>query len=146
MKTITVSFLITIIMISACSSNTNLNVPHLSQLLKEESGQNGRSCIRTSNIRGYAVNSDILTIEAGRQYYLATTLYRCHELDFAAKAAFSSRFHQICGSSNAYVITSSGRCPIHQIFEFDDKTAAFAMLDKIEEKQQAMKEAANKTP
>ena len=119
---------------SGCATGTHHSARDYTEALSELTNQDGRSCIRTSSINGYGVNNGIISINAGRKYYLVTTLYTCHSLELETQAAFSSRFPQICGRTNAYVLTREGRCPIDKVFEFDNRQSAFEALDAIDEK------------
>lgn len=128
--------------LSGCTSSSNKHsAPSISNALSQVSGQNGQECIRVSNIRGYAVNNDnVIAIDATNKYYLATTLYTCHDISTAPRALFDSRFSEACGGS-AYIITRDARCPIQKIYEFENRRAAFEVLDQAKEVVKAAKQA-----
>lgn len=128
-------------MLMACTHSTSNSAPKIADILAQATGQDGRACIRTGNIRGYAANRGTITIDAGRQYYIATTLYRCNNLETAPAALFDSRYSEACGGSS-YVITRGERCPINRIYKFESRKAALDTLTAAEEKQ---KEIANST-
>ncbi len=123
--------------LAGCSTTDTSNTPKLSAYLKEQTGQNGRACIQTRDIRGYGASDSSVNIDAGRKYYIATTLYRCVGLDMAPRALFEDRFSEVCGGGTANIITREGRCPLQDIFEFEDRQAAFAAMDLAEETRKA---------
>jgi hypothetical protein len=105
-------------------------VPRYSKILTEQTQQDGRACVRDYQIRGYNIkHRDIIVLDAGRKYYLATTFHRCDELVTSSQAVFFSRFPRICGGSSK-IITRDENCMIDRIFEFENKDDAYAALDK----------------
>ena len=125
-----------LITLAACStqpSSSNSNASY-AQAMNELSGQNGRACIRTRDIRGYGSESDNrLNINAGSKYYIAKTMYSCTNLDMAPNALFESRFSEACAGTS-YIISRAGRCPIQYIWEFDNREAAFTAHDNVEKR------------
>lgn len=111
--------------LSACTNSDTERLPRVDKLLAEQTGQDGRACVRVNDIRGYAVDGRLININAGRDYYVATTLYQCNDLQMAPRALFDARrFPKACGGSS-YIVTRNARCPIQQIFEFEDREQAF---------------------
>lgn len=121
----------------SCGGNTKEggSPPKLSDILTEQSGQNGRACVRVSDIKGYGYSKGVLTIDGRRDYFLATTVMRCHSLDMAVGVAFDGPQNEICGGGNSYIQSKGGRCIISKIFEYDNRKAAFSALDEAKKIQ-----------
>lgn len=134
--------------LASCTQTTQPAAPKLSAVLAELTGQNGRACVRSGNIRGFAANEDSININAGRRYYVATTLFRCNNLDLSPVAVFSSRFAELCGGTGRMFIPGE-TCQIDKIFEFDNRKSAHSTLDQAEQQiddfKQAQREAAAST-
>ena len=109
-----------------CSST----MPNISSTLLDTTGQNGRACIDTSDIRGYGVlDQDVISIDARSNYFLATVLPGCNDLATSARAMFSSRFYEVCGGGMDHLRTSDDNCTIRNIFEFESREEAFIAHD-----------------
>lgn len=134
---LTLSSVITAALIGCASGNKF--TPKIGDVIAEQTGQDGRACVRVNNIRGYGVNDDVINISAGRKYFVATTLYHCHNLELSSHALFDSRFTEACGGS-AYIVTRNERCPIQHIFEFENRKEAHAAVKVAEEKLDAIVE------
>jgi hypothetical protein len=66
----------------SCSS-LDVNLPKFDDLLKVQTAQDGKACVRQRNIRGYGMlDDDVVSISAsgGNRYYLVTTLFQCQSL------------------------------------------------------------------
>ncbi|WP_339617011.1 DUF6491 family protein [uncultured Gilvimarinus sp.] len=112
--------------LTGCSST----MPNISSTLLDTTGQNGRACIDTSDIRGYGVlDQDVISIDARNNYYLATVMPGCNNLETSARAMFSSRFYEVCGGGMDHVRTGGDNCTIRNIFEFANREEAFAAHD-----------------
>ncbi len=141
---LTLGLVITAFTLSACTSNKpDQTVPRFSAVLSEVTGQNGRACVRISDIRSYGTRDRgrVITINARRKYYAATTLYRCSEIDFSHQALFDGNFHEICGNSTSYIIAGGERCPIHKVFEFENRESATDAINQAAEKRESIKAA-----
>jgi hypothetical protein len=111
------------------------DVPRHDTLLQAETEQDGRACIRQSDIRGYGMlDDDVVSIDArGRKkYYLATTAFQCHSLRTSFAAGFKGDFSELCGGGRDRIITPEESCPIKGIYEFGSREEAFAAFEKIE--------------
>lgn len=116
-------------------SNLGVNLPNYDDLLKVQTEQNGKACVRQHNIRGYGVlDNDVISLNARGQnrYYLVTTLFRCHSLQTSFAAGFKGTFSELCGGGSDKIITSEGSCPIKSIFEFATREEAIAIFEKAE--------------
>ena len=105
--------------LAACSS-LQANLPDYDQLLKTQTEQNGRACIRESDIRGYGVLDDSVVSINGRgrkEYYLLTTVYQCNSLMTSGSAAFIGGFSELCGGGRDNIFTGDDSCPIKSIFK-----------------------------
>ncbi|MGD8177009.1 DUF6491 family protein [Marinimicrobium sp. ARAG 43.8] len=101
--------------------------PSFYSVLQETSEQNGRACIRHSDIRGYGVlDRDVISIDGRRHYYLATVLPGCNALGVSPAALFEQRFNEVCGGGQHRLYTGGDHCTIRQIFEFNSREEAFA--------------------
>lgn len=110
--------------LAGCSNTASR--PNISYVLLDNTGQNGRACINTSDIRGYGLlDQDVISIDAGRHYYLATVMPGCIDLASSTRAIFSSRFAQVCGGGMDRIHTQDDSCTIRTIFEFDNRETAF---------------------
>lgn len=128
----------------SCSS-LGVNLPSYDELLKSETGQDGRECVRQHNIRGYGILDDeVISISASgkNRYYLVTTLLRCHSLQTSFSAGFKGDFSQLCGGGRDKILTSEESCPIKSIFEFKSREEAFATFEKVDKIRQDLREEA----
>lgn len=131
----------------SCATSKNA-LPRFDAMLRDETGQNGRACVRSSDIDGYGVlKHKIVSIDGGRKYYLATLLPGCISFETSMSALFAGDFGEICGGSGDSVVTREERCGIGQMFEFASRKEAFAVYDQLVEKRAEMaKEKADQTP
>lgn len=128
--------------LAGCASLQS-NLPNYDELLKTQTEQNGRECIRDSQIRGYGVlNDDVVSIDARRpnEYYLMTTLYRCQSLVMSNSAAFVGGFSELCGGGRDKIFTGEDSCPIKSIFKFESREQAFDAFDQAKETRKKLKE------
>ena len=128
--------------ISACSSLV-VNLPSNDKLLQEYTEQDGRECIRDSNIRGFGVlDDDVISVESRLrgEYYLMTTIYRCHSLGFSAQVAFVGNFAEFCSGGGDKIHTGEEACPINSIFKFESRELAFEAYEAISEKKKSLRE------
>ena len=126
-------------------SNLGVNLPNYDDLLKAQTEQNGKACVRQRNIRGYGMfDNDVISINARGQnrYYLVTTLFRCHSLQTSFAAGFKGTFSELCGGGSDKIITSEGSCPIKSIFEFASREDAVAIFEKAEKIRQDLRNEA----
>lgn len=130
------------ILLSACA--TTEEVPRFHQILFDTAEQNGRACIRQRDIRGYGVlERDVVSIDGGRQYYLATVLPGCQALQTSPSALFEGRFSEVCGGGRDRVVTEGDdHCTIRHIFKFESREAAFETHRAALERQDELREAA----
>jgi hypothetical protein len=114
--------------LTACASTGG--TPRMGKMLSENTGQNGRACVRLGDIRGYGVLDDgVVSIDGGTRYYLATFLPGCNDLETSARAAFDGDFGEVCGRSMNRIVSDGDSCVINQMFEFESREAAFAAYD-----------------
>jgi len=128
----------------SCSS-LGVNLPSYDELLRTQSAQDGRACVRQHNIRGFGMlEDDVISISAsGRsRYYLVTTLFRCHSLQTSFAAGFKGDFSELCGGGRDKILTSEESCPIKSIFEFESQEDAFATFEKVDIIRQNLKKEA----
>jgi hypothetical protein len=97
----------------------------LGSLLGDSTGQNGRACVKVSDIEGYGVLEDsVLSIEGEDEHYLATLTPGCEDLSTTARVQFSGDFGEVCGQAMDEIVMDDNRCTINQLFEFDDRDDA----------------------
>jgi hypothetical protein len=116
-------------------SNLGVNLPSYDELLKAQTEQDGRACVRQHNIRGYGMfDDDVISINASgkNRYYLVTTLFQCHSLQTSFSAGFKGDFSELCGGGRDKILTSEESCPIKSIFEFPSKEEAVATFEKVD--------------
>lgn len=125
--------------LASCASTGN--VPKVGQMLREATGQNGRACIYLHDIQSYGVlEGDVVSIDSmDGNYYLATVLPGCVDLQMSVHALFRGDFGEICGQTADVIATGGDRCSINQIFEFDNRQEAFDTYNQILEKRKAIK-------
>lgn len=125
--------------LSACASTKN--VPTLTESLRETTGQNGRACVRTSEIRGYGVrDNNVINIDASRGYYLATVRPGCLDLNTSMAVMFGGSYSEICGGRTDKITTGDNQCTINQLFKFESREAAFGAYEAaIKERQEQLK-------
>ncbi|NHN38400.1 hypothetical protein G8764_13920 [Pseudomaricurvus alcaniphilus] len=125
--------------LSSCAS-TDRPIPSVPKLLSESTGQSGRACIRQSQINGYGIlDDDVISIDAGRRYYLATVVPRCNDLELSMQAIFKSASSELCGKRMDKVITREESCYISDIFEFANRKEAFAAFEAAVEQRKKIK-------
>ena len=135
------ALLIGLLALGGCATQEG-SVPNLSSVLLDTSGQNGRACVQQRDIRGYGVlDGDVISIDARRGYYLATTLPGCNNLGTAPRAAFEERFSEVCGGGMHKLYTGDDQCTIRHMFEFEDRQSAFKAHQKAIEHRQQLREA-----
>ncbi|WP_286807225.1 MULTISPECIES: DUF6491 family protein [unclassified Marinimicrobium] len=128
--------------LSACTT-TGESVPSFYDVLAETAGQNGRACVRHSDIRGYGVlDHDVISIDGRRNYYLATVMPGCNALDTSPSALFEERFSEVCGGGMHKVYAGGDHCTIRQMYEFENREAAFEAHRNAVERYDALREAA----
>lgn len=128
--------------LSACTT-TGESVPSFYDVLAETAGQNGRACVRHSDIRGYGVlDHDVISIDGRRNYYLATVMPGCNALDTSPSALFEERFSEVCGGGMHKVYAGGDHCTIRQMFEFENREAAFEAHRNAVERYDSLREAA----
>ena len=124
----------------ACAT-TGGNIPSIGKMLAEETGQNGRACVRLDDIRGYGVLDDkVLSIDSSKDYYLATVLPGCNDLQVSMRTLFSGKFGEICGKTGR-VATQGDHCAVNEMFEFETREQAFAAYNAVVEKRKALQQA-----
>lgn len=138
---------IALISLVSCSS-LDVNLPSYDELLKAQTEQDGRACVRQYNIRGYGMlDDDVISISASgkNRHYLVTTLFQCHSLQTSFAAGFKGDFSELCGGGRDKILTSEESCPIKSIFEFKSREAAFATFEKVDKIRLDLKTAAKET-
>jgi hypothetical protein len=126
----------------SCSS-LDVNLPSFDNLLKAQTKQDGKACVRQRNIRGYGMlDNDVVGISASgkNRYYLVTTLFQCQSLQTGFSAGFKGDVFELCGGGFDKILTSEESCPIRSIFEFESREKAFANFEKVEKIRQDLRE------
>jgi hypothetical protein len=125
-------------MLAGCA--TGRDVPRVSRMLAEEIPQNGRACVRLGDIRSYGVLEDnVVSIDGTRNYYLATVLPGCNDLQTSVRSLFSGGFGEICGQSMNKIATGGDSCTINKLYEFKSRDEAFAVYNAVLQKREALK-------
>lgn len=133
------------LLLSGCSGFGERSAPAFHQVLQEEAGQNGRACVRQSDIRGYGVlERDVVSIDGRRSYYLATLLPGCNALSTSPRALFEGRFSEVCGGGRNTLKAGGEQCTIRQIFEFDNREQAFEAHKNALETHRELREEADR--
>lgn len=123
----------------ACSSENRFpTYATLDKVLAEQTGQDGRACVRTMDVRGFAFDDGVLKLPSRGKYFIATTLHQCHDLEFSHLVGFESQFGEACGPALS-VYTRDSRCPIRNVYEFKNRQEAFAALDQANKKVAELK-------
>lgn len=138
---ITSAFLLTVL--SGCATSPQ-NLPSFDELLKSETQQDGKTCIRQNDINGYGVlGNDIISVDArGKKHYLITTLYRCSTLNTGFQAGFNGSYFDFCPLRDK-IVTIDESCPVKSIFEFDSRDDAFAAFEKAKSVRDEAREVIN---
>lgn len=141
-RPITFCIVIYTVVLASCAT-TGRDIPDVGKMLRDTTGQNGRACIRQSDIRGFGVlENDVVSIDGTRKYYLATVMPGCHDLHTSVRAMFSGGFGEVCGGSTNKIVTRGDRCIIRQMFEFKNREEAFAAHNAVLEERKALKNKA----
>lgn len=130
----------------SCSS-VQVDLPSYDELLRVETQQNGRACIRQHDIRGFgSLDDEVVSVSSNRKdhYYLVTTLFRCSSLQTSFTAGFKGGFSEFCGGGRDKILTSEESCPIKHIFEFNSREEAFSAFDKAKTVRQNVRNEAEK--
>ena len=131
----------------SCSS-LDISLPSHDKLLKAQTEQDGRACVRQRNIRGYGMlDNDVISINASgkNRYYLVTTLFRCQSLQTSFSAGFKGDIFELCGGGRDKILTFEESCPIKSIFEFETRENALASFEEADNvRQNLIKEAQQK--
>jgi Family of unknown function (DUF6491) len=116
-------------LLASCTS-TPAKLPTMAKMLADTTGQNGRACIRTSDIRGFAVRKGkVIVINGGRDHFIASVRPGCTDLETSGTAAFGGDSYEICGGRMDVVAAGDSSCTIDKIFVFEDRKAAHAAYD-----------------
>lgn len=124
--------------LAACTSMDH-KLPSISDTLRETTGQNGRACVRTSDIRGYGVQGDVINIDSDTDYYIATVHPGCLDLQTSMGIMFSGGFSEICGGRIDKIITRDNECSINHIFQFKNRDAAFEAYEKATTRREELR-------
>ena len=125
----------------SCSS-LDVNLPSYDNLLKAQTEQDGRACVRQHNIRGFGMlEDDVMSVSASgkNRFYLITTLYQCQSLQTSFSAGFKGDVFELCGGSLDKILTAEESCPIRSIFEFESREEAFASFEKADNIRQELR-------
>lgn len=118
-------------LLTSCATNSENNAPKLTQILRDNTGQDGRACVRNADIRGYGTaDNKVINIDATRSYYIATVHPGCLDLQTSMGVMFSGSFSEVCGGRIDKIITSDGSCTIDQVFEFENREQAFSVYEE----------------
>lgn len=129
-------------LLASCA--TGREVPSMSEMLRESTGQNGRACVRLSDIRGYGVlENNVVSIDGRTEYYLATVLPGCTDLQTSVRTLFRGDFGELCGQTMDSLSTRGDTCTINQMFEFDNREEAFATFNDILDRRKELKRLAS---
>ncbi len=121
---------VTSVLLQACAI-TDSNIPSYSQGLGNVTGQNGRACIRVTHIDSYGtLNDRVISIDASRNYYLATIHPGCPNIESSMGILLQGRFTEICGGRIDKIRTRDGFCSINKIYEFENQEQAFLAYDQ----------------
>lgn len=116
-------------------ANLGMNLPSHDELLRAQTEQDGRACVRQFDIHGFGMlDDDVISISASgkNRYYLITTLFQCRSLQTSFAAGFKGNFSELCGGGHDKILTAEEACPIKSIFEFKSREEAFATFKKVE--------------
>jgi len=130
-------------LLAGCHSAPYQPMPQeMTRALSETTGQNGRECMRVSDIAGYGtLNDSVLSVSSKfRNHYLLVTLFRCPEMELSSAALFKGSFTEFCGGGRDAVLAGKRRCPVQGVFEFENREAAFAAYDAAIERLRERRE------
>lgn len=131
--------LMALLVFSGCSTQPSL--PTMADMLQEATGQNGRACVRTNDIRGWgSLEHGVISIDGFNRYYLATLMPGCHEVETSFAALFSGDFGEVCGGSIDRIQVREGGCTVRQMFEFKNREDAFTTYSTLDARRKALRE------
>jgi len=132
------------LLIAGCSATqkSSSGTPSMDQMLAQLTEQDGRACIRISDIKGYGPLSDHMLSVSGRrkEHFLVTTMYSCLSMSDSLGVAFSASFAEVCGGGMSRVTTRSESCPIKHIFKFASRDDAFTTIDVAKARREAIEQ------
>jgi len=120
--------------IQACSSTSfSPSSQEMNLALQEITGEDGRACVRSRDISGYAPLNDttVSVSDKFRAHSLMVTTFRCPAMEGSPGAAFKGAFTEFCGRRDA-LFSGGSRCPVQSIFIFESRDAAFEAFDQAE--------------
>ncbi|MDJ0657837.1 MAG: DUF6491 family protein [Xanthomonadales bacterium] len=130
-KPLSLTILLLPALLAGCASKPPK--PSFDDRMRTVTQQDGKACVRQSDIRGFGSSRDSITIEGRRKkYYVATLLYDCPNLGTAFTIGFADRFNEICGGRGNLIAVGDSTCRIKGLYEFDDRTAAFLAIEAVE--------------
>lgn len=134
--------LLTGLLLTSCGTQEKKpQPPPIDSVLAGLTEQNGRACIKVSNIHGFAALSDqLIGVNSRRgEYFLVTMPYRCYSLSSTYEIAFKGSFLDVCGGgARDRILTAEESCPIKHIYKFESRKEALATLELAKKKQQAL--------
>ncbi len=102
---------------------------------KAETGQDGRACVRNSDISSYGTldPDSVVSIDSRRMndYYIAVTNRRCDGISTSSVAAVGGDDWELCGGRMDTITVAGDRCTIGGLFEYESRDAAFASWDRV---------------
>lgn len=129
------------LLFTACA--TGPEIPSVPELLSNNTGQDGRACVRVSDIRGYGVNNGgFINIDGTRGYYVATVNPGCTDLGTSPQLLFQGHFTEMCGGRMDKITTRENQCTIRAIFEFESRDAALEAYEKAKKQRDALEATA----
>ena len=129
------------VVVASCSTTSSL--PRFDAMLLETTGQNGRACVRSNDIDGYGVlKHNLVSIDGGRKYYLATLLPGCQSMETSMSALFAGGYGEVCGGGGDKIVTREDNCHIHHMYEFESREDAFKVYDELIAKRKEMSKTA----
>ena len=132
------SRLLLLLALTGCSTTSG---PALYDVLPDTTGQNGRACVQARDIDGYGIlDNHVISIDGGRRYYLATLMPGCNGVSTSSRALFQDRFDDVCGGGMYKLHSGGDTCAIRQLFEFENRQAAFDAYDAAKARQKELQQ------
>lgn len=126
--------------LSSCTT-TGGEKQKVGNMLGDTTGQNGRACVKLSDIEGYGVLQDnVLSIDGQGEHYLATLMPGCDEVTGTARIRFSGDFGEVCGQAMDEVVVDDEHCTINHVYEFEDRDEAMDAYNDVLEMREEMNE------
>jgi hypothetical protein len=141
----TFTLLGSLLLLAGCATGGKDSAPDADYdaLLAELTHQNGRACVRFSDISGAgSLGENVFSVSTSlnRKHYLVTTVIRCAGLETSMGVGFDGLQNEVCGRSSSSLVANGQSCPIKHIYEFPTREDALAAWEMVQAQQEVLEQ------